>query len=610
MYFKVDCVKITNVKRKLIIVCTVIALIISSIACVGCGKKDAENVNLVIQVEFSDTENHFSKADASILAKAFNGSTNSLDNFIYVNSNGNRTLKSNILGVVKIDKPIDYFMPRYRYDEEKGEYVEVNAKGYDNRYFDDDGTPSLTGKQSVERFYREQELLYLATANAKALTKKLGRKPKFENVTIVPSKLNRYVYSGDIFHPHQGLSYTGEGEGLSTAYYTEGISGAIKVSKIRKSEVGSYVIIPYAYMYDGNALNVTTLCHEYMHVLGVPDMYSYDKSIKPVGEFDVMGGEDTAVPTESLSYVKYKMGWLKEGKDILPVTGSGEYNLTAVEDKGGVKAYKITLASHYETGDVFYLEYRKLGEGSLAENLTEGVIIYRVNEDNGYISSNGEKTNVWRGNAYGDYEVNVFRNIKDLVLGKHTTLCEEEGYTVFGNPGGNLNVILNSDGTNSDILVSYLGVNADGTARVKIDLPQEEIVAPTEKTGLKAEIGNRHSFYFDRVDSGCDAYIFYSPKDIKNPTADKLLRSEKGELIVVNTAFLKVTLPSAKGFEKYVYVFYKDDGGYSQVVEYKIKGVKNIKLAKVFAIAIGMGIVVPSALLTLVTKLSKSKRKK
>ena len=597
-------------KRKIIVICAVLALLITSFTYFSCKNKEVENVNLVIQVEFSDTENHFTQADSSILAQAFNGSKNSLDNFIYVNSNGKHTLKSKILGVVKIDKPIDYFMPMYRYDEENAEYVEVNAKGYDNRYYDDDGNVAISGKQSVERFYREQELLYLTTTKAKSITKKLGRKPIFENVTIVPSKLNRLVYSGDIFHPHQGTSYTGEGAGLSTTYHTDGVSGAIKISKIRKTEVDSYVIIPYAYMYDGETVKTTTLCHEYMHVLGLPDMYSYDSTIKPVGEFDVLGGEDTNAPTQSLAYVKYKKGWLKEGKEILPVTGSGEYNLTAIEDNGGVKACKITLGSYYENGDVFYLEYRKLGDGSLGENEAEGVIIYRVNEENGYISSTGEKANAWRGNAYGDYEVIVFRNPLDIVYGKHTTLCEEEGYETFGNPDGSVNLILHSNGENSGIKVTYLGKNADGTVKVKIDLPQEEIAVPTQKIGLKAETGNRHSVYFDRVDKDCKAYIFYSPKAIKNPTVEKLLKSEKGELIVVNTTFLKATLPLSKGFEKYVYVFYKDGNGYSPVMEYKIQGIKNIKVGRVILIALGVGIIIPSSLLTLITKLSKRKGSK
>ena len=103
MYFRVECGKISVMKRKIIIICTVVVLLVTSIVYFSCRNRETENVNLVIQVEFSDTQKKFSQADSSILAQAFNGSKNSLDNFIYVNSNGNRSLKSKVLGVVKID---------------------------------------------------------------------------------------------------------------------------------------------------------------------------------------------------------------------------------------------------------------------------------------------------------------------------------------------------------------------------------------------------------------------------------------------------------------------------------------------------------------------------
>ncbi|MBR2336500.1 MAG: hypothetical protein IKA61_00950 [Clostridia bacterium] len=597
-------------KRKITAFFTLLIIALTAVFPISCKKDGEENTNLVIQVEFSDTESPFTQRENDLLKKAFCGEKDSLDNFIYLNSNGSHKVKSNILGVVKIDKPIDYFMPRYRYDAQSGEYEEVNGIGYDNRYFAEDGSVSGNGKQSAERFFREQELLYLSTEKAVEICKDLGKKPQFENLTLVPSRLNRYVYSGDIFHPHQAKNYTGDSSGLSSAYYTDGVSGSIKNAKIGKTEVGSYVIIPFAYISSGERTSVTTLCHEYMHVLGAPDLYTYDNAKKPVGEFDVMGGESTPEPTQSLAYLKYRMGWLKEGEDILPVTEGGEYSLTAMEDVGGVKAYKITLGSYYEKGDTFYLEYRKLGNGSLASAPTEGVIIYRVNEDNGYISSMGEKANVWRGNAYGDYEVIVFRNIQDFIYGNHTTLNEEEGYTSFGNPDGNVNVILNSDGTNSGIYVEYLGKNADGTARIRVEIPSIQAVAPSGKAGLAVEVGNRNSVYFGDVSEAKTAYVYYSSKPIKNATPDKLLKSKKGELIKTHTSFLKVTLPKPDGIEKYVYVFYQEDGGYSSVTEYKIKGVKDVKLSTVLFIAIGVGIIVPSALLTLISRNSKKRSKK
>lgn len=592
------------------IILTVILFLLGAFSLTSCKKEEIANINLVLMVEFADTASPFSAEDDTAIKSVFNGD-GGLDNFISLNSNQRHLTKSRILGVVKIDKKIDYFMPKYEYDILAGEYKEINAEGYDNRLYDENGLPSTSGKQSADRFFREQELLYYSTLKASELTKDLGKNPEFENLTLVPSRLNRMVGEGDLFHPHQTNNYVGEASSLSEVYYTEGVEGAIKEAKIGKTTVGSYVLIPYAYMFDGEEINVTTLCHEYMHVLGLPDLYS-GKGInvkKPVGEFDVMGGERTDIPTQSLSYVKYKMGWLEEGKDILPITGSGEYELTALEDEGGVKAYKITLGDYYEKGDVFYIEYRKLGKGSLNKSAKDGVIIYRVNQANGYISSSGERSTTWRGNAYGDYEIIVFRNPMDFLFGEHPTLTLEDGYMSYGNPGGSVNVIFNSDQTNSNIYVEFLSVSQDGKAKIKVEIPDDKIDVPREKIGLELQEGNRYAVYFDRVDSKTKAYVYHSDKRVKNPTAEKLLNSKKGELIYSHTTFLKATLPHTHGLEKYVYVFYEYENGYSEVTEYKIQGIKNLKISAVLIFAVGMGIFFPTVALRLISKISKKKEK-
>ena len=585
-------------------------LIFTACLSVGCKKsqKSAE-VNLVLQVEFLDTETPFSANDGQILKSAFCGKENSLDNFIKTNSNGNHLLESKLLGVVKIKKSIDYFMPRYEYDYDQQDYKEINADGYDNRLFDENGNPSTHGKQSAERFYREQELVYLASANAQDLVKGLGKKFEFENLTIVTSKLNRYVSRDDLFHPHQARYYTGDVSTVAATYHAGGTSYTIKEAKLGNKSINSYILLPYAYLYDGNKTTTTTLCHEYMHVLGAPDLYSYDvEGKRQVGEFDVLGGESTPYPTHSLAYVKCKLGWLREGEDILPITHSGEYVLPAVEDGKGVKAYKITLASYYENGDVFYLEHRKLGNASLGQNRTEGVIIYRVNEENGYISKTGEKTNVWRGNAYGDTEITVFRNVGDLILGPNATLTDRVGYTVYGSEGNDVNTIFCSDGENSQIVVTYLEKTENGDVKIKVDIPEKQIVIPAEKVGLVQETGLRRSLYFDRADEDYTAYVYYTTRRIKNPTPKKILKDKKGELFKLNTLFLKARLPSDDGYEKYVYVFYEDENGYSSVFEYKIQGVKNIKVSTIILIGVGVGLL-PTVLLTVVKKIKAKRRK-
>ena len=572
----------------------------------GCANNDEANVNFVIQVEFSDTQEPFTPADSQNLSEAFNGD-NGLDKFIEKNSDGKHEVESRILGVVRINKEIDCFMPKYTYNAESQTYEEINEKGYDNRLFDEEGNPSAEGKQSVERFYREQELVYLVTQHAKDLLKGKDKRTEIENVTVVFSKLNRDVYRNDIFHPHRANGDKAQTR-IATEYYNDGVERQSRELKLGKKDVTSYILVPYAYISDGKSVTSTTVCHEYMHVLGVPDMYSYEKTVKPVGEFDVMGGELTQSPTLSLSYVRCKMGWLNEGENILPVSKSGRYDLFSAESQNEVKAYKITPGSYYEKGEAFYLEYRTFTQGSAS---IDGVIIYRVKEENGYISSSGEKSAVWQGNAYGEYEAVVFRNLLDLWYGSNPTLTDREGYRTYGDADGSANVLFYSDGENSGIEVEYLGKNADGSVKVDITLPEEEIVVPTQKKGLKYDSSrNRYAVYFDDVDEGTAARIFYADKRIKKPTPEKLLKSKKGEMISLNTVFLKADLPKYQGYEKYVYVFYEKDGRYSQVEEYKIEGIKNVKIGAVLAVAVAVGIIIPAALLTFISKTSKKRRNK
>ena len=117
----------------------------------GCQASTSSEINAVVKVEFSDSENPFTNTDDSLLEDAFLGGEDSLKNFIYKNSNGKVNVDSRILTTVKLTKPVDYFMPKYAYDYKENAYVLVNEIGYDNRYFDESGTPSVTGKQSVNR---------------------------------------------------------------------------------------------------------------------------------------------------------------------------------------------------------------------------------------------------------------------------------------------------------------------------------------------------------------------------------------------------------------------------------------------------------------------------
>ncbi len=161
---------------------------------------------------------------------------------------------------------------------------------------------------------------------------------------------------------------------------------------IQGSDINSHIIYPHANRYStctvlgkkaiynvnntGYFINVVgTICHEFYHSLGAPDLYQYNSYfLMPVGSFDIMAtGGGT-----SLAYMKLKYGkWFDE---IPEITEPGTYSLQPLS-KNPFACYKIK--SPNSTTEYFVLEYRKR-EGLIdslryPRGYDEGLIIYRIN---------------------------------------------------------------------------------------------------------------------------------------------------------------------------------------------------------------------------------------
>lgn len=606
-------------RNKILAIFLLFALSLGLVLSVGCEAEITSEINAVIMVEFVGVETPFTPNDESLLNEALSGEE-SLKNFIYKNSNGKVNLDSRIINTVRIPKPVDYFMPKYEYDYIEKQYNVINEMGYDNRCYDDGGVVNINGKQSVERFFREQELVYLTVEHANQTIAKFGEDIVVSNLTIVPSKLNRSVVNGSVFWPHQAKVFTGDVQSLSEVYYIGETAGDIKTVKLGNKSINGYILLPYAFISDGENVNITTLCHEYMHALGAPETYSLTSETTLVGEFDITAGKDTKKPNLSLSYIRQKMGWIEEGEQIKGVSKSGEYELTAVESEGGVKAYKIALPDYYETGECFYVEYRTLGEGSLSTDPTDGVIVYRVNEKNGYVNSKGETGVAWYGNAYAE-EIYVFRFDRELgsfyekrqEITKngicYATIADKVGYTVFGSDSGDKNAITYSSGKNTGVIVEFLS-KTNGVAKIKITLPEVDYSSILQREGLVESVANRRSLWFGKRGEDTLAYVLYTDKKLSNPTPENLIGGKYGDVKIYQTAMLKVDLPKFDGYEKHVYLCYKTGDELSEVKTFRIAGIKNVNIVFVGVVAGILGIGLPTAFFLIVKKLSSGVKTK
>ncbi len=123
-------------------------------------------------------------------------------------------------------------------------------------------------------------------------------------------------------------------------------------------------------------LGVGVLCHEMFHSIGAPDLYHYSlDGLTPVGGWDLM--ETTSNPPQHMSaYMKYRYGhWITS---IPEIESTGTYSLNPLTSPAN-NCFKIT--SPNSSKQYFVLEYRKK-QGVFERSLpSEGVVVYRVNEN-------------------------------------------------------------------------------------------------------------------------------------------------------------------------------------------------------------------------------------
>ncbi len=121
--------------------------------------------------------------------------------------------------------------------------------------------------------------------------------------------------------------------------------------------------------------DVSVLCHEMGHSLGIPDFYHYDEDydyLKPVGGWDLMANP-TYPPPQMSPFIKYKyLNWVSS----LPViTGPGTYTLSPVATSP-YACYKMACPN--SANEFIIFEYRKR-IGTFEVGLPgEGLIIKRV----------------------------------------------------------------------------------------------------------------------------------------------------------------------------------------------------------------------------------------
>lgn len=224
---------------------------------------------------------------------------------------------------------------------------------------------------------------------------------------------------------------------------------------------GKYYVRNYNFLNSSTVLNGQkqgVITHEFLHSVGLPDLYRNSGEGNPVGYWDIMASTSPYIQY-MLSYQRANLGWVDKSE----ITQSGHYTLDAVTSTDGNVLFEIkTPMSDTES---FMLEYRikktdvVAGLGFETKIPSSGLLIYRVNKglDNASNFAGQDYIYVFRP---GDTSTSA--SAGDIL---DAAVNPDNSETSYGSADFTAkltdNTIFYSDGKNSGITLTNVAYSAD-----------------------------------------------------------------------------------------------------------------------------------------------------
>lgn len=203
------------------------------------------------------------------------------------------------------------------------------------------------------------------------------------------------------------------------------------------------------------------IAHEFLHTLGLPDLYRLTDGGVPVGEWDVMASNNSFLQYP-LSYLRARQGWI----GMQEITLAGTYTLTAASETGGNKVFLIKTP--LSDSEYIALEYRRKAEGytGLFEQRipSTGLLMYRVD------TKVTDLTNVAGENYIYVYRPGVTHPENAADVGSDGLNLVYKAALGQGGSYGSTdlsadftqNTLYYSDGSNSGVRISNVAISGDG----------------------------------------------------------------------------------------------------------------------------------------------------
>lgn len=247
-------------------------------------------------------------------------------------------------------------------------------------------------------------------------------------------------------------------------------------TKIDGKSVSSYNLVTtgdpneYGGVFSKKRTAYGVIVHEFLHVLGLPDLYRVSQIGDPVGQWSMMAtnGSQTLNPLTAF----YQNEYLNWGSKLETI-GSGTHKVVLEKPKYNNPNEKraIKIKSPLNENEYFVVEFRKKEGFDKYTNMDHsGIIVYRIN--NKFSISNGNKIEdfmyIFRPGETGLGDGNGELN--------KATFSLESGRTSFGKETSDSSEFDNgtihySDGTNSGIVISNVSSGNEDTITFDVKVP-------------------------------------------------------------------------------------------------------------------------------------------
>jgi M6 family metalloprotease-like protein len=195
----------------------------------------------------------------------------------------------------------------------------------------------------------------------------------FDAIALVDKDVDFSQYSYlMVLHAGYGQESSGNSSDIWSVAYIRGIA-----AKTAERTYSQFAIIPE--LEARGAVSLGVWCHEFGHLLGLPDLYGRDEKTNPnVGLWDLMargswGGDPPgSSPSHLCAWSKIKLGWIDENAIQIVEQGSKAESLLGSENAS-------TMAIKIPTSKTYYLLEFRDGKGFDAF-LPSGILILFVDE--------------------------------------------------------------------------------------------------------------------------------------------------------------------------------------------------------------------------------------